>query len=171
MMKRALPSHGRGRRFNPYSSHQRFPYKSKTFCILAGVTIRNWPQNAARTCTTLPGKIRGIRSRDVHAKLSALDRLIKSPKCRIDIKQFLSQPTRKAIMLCQLRLRRSQAPLVQVWVVYNLPKEHPDTALVKLVPKIPIRRAADTIRIRAAIPIDPGPRATGCGRLELLNCD
>jgi hypothetical protein len=30
---RAVPSHGRGRRFNPYSAHQRLPNKSKTFAF------------------------------------------------------------------------------------------------------------------------------------------
>jgi hypothetical protein len=65
----AFPSHGRGRRFNPYSAHQRLPNKSNTFACLESAPIDNSQQNAARTCANDPGKIRGICSMDVHTSV------------------------------------------------------------------------------------------------------
>jgi hypothetical protein len=43
--------------------------KAGTFRILAGIVVRNSQQNAARTCATLTGKIRGICSLDVRGNL------------------------------------------------------------------------------------------------------
>jgi hypothetical protein len=61
----ALPSHGRGRRFNPYSAHYLIALQIKVLRFSLASPIRNSQQNAAGTCTLFPGKIRGICSLDV----------------------------------------------------------------------------------------------------------
>jgi hypothetical protein len=58
--RKAFPSHGRGRRFNPYSAHQGQLPKSLRFFQTWQTAFDVPMQNDAQTCALLPGKIRGI---------------------------------------------------------------------------------------------------------------
>ena len=87
--QRSLPSHGRGRRFNPYSAHQRLPNKSKCFASQAGVTVGNSRQNMAGTCASNPGKIRGICSADVRNEYRAQQVLFALPFSQADLRSVV----------------------------------------------------------------------------------
>jgi hypothetical protein len=65
---RAFPSHGRGRRFNPYSAHQQLACKSKPFRVLASVTIAT----RRRTLQEHAPHCRGKTGEFVHGKFCGL---------------------------------------------------------------------------------------------------